>query len=338
MTTSFNHPTRLGRQGLVVPGMGLGCMGLTSFYGNDSSAANPREVIARALELGTPFLDTADAYGPFLNEEAVGAAIAGQRHHFILATKFGVVRPQGDTKAAAGTICGRADYVRASCEASLRRLGTDHIDLYFMHRADPDTPIEETTGAMADLVRQGKVRYIGFCEIGPSLIRRAHAVHPLTAVQSEYSLWHRDTEAIFPVLRELGIGFVAYSPLGRGFLSGRIRSLDDLAPDDWRRTSPRFQGENFARNLKVLDEVNRLAASRGLTPAQLALAWIQASAPNAVALNGATTVAQLEENVQALSVSLSAADLARIEELSPKGAFSGDSWPAGSVGARVNQS
>jgi aryl-alcohol dehydrogenase-like predicted oxidoreductase len=317
--------------------MGLGCMGLTSFYGNDTQSAKPVEVISRALDMGIPFVDTADAYGPYSNEYAVGSAIRGRRDQFVLATKFGVVRNKGDSQAATGSICGRARYVRESCEQSLQRLGTDHIDLYYMHRPDPDTPIEETADALAGLVAEGKVRYIGFCEIGPSLIRRAHAVHPVSAVQSEYSLWHRDTEDVFPTLRELGIGLVAYSPLGRGFLSGKIRSLDDLAPDDWRRQSPRFQGENFARNLQVLDEVNRLAAARSITPAQLALAWIISQGPSAVPLNGATNIEQLEENVRALDVQLSARDLESIDAFSPKGAFRGASWPAGSVGAKIDR-
>lgn len=326
----------LGSQGLQVPPMGMGCMGFTSFYGADTANARPAEVIARAIALGLPFLDTADAYGPFVNEEAVGAAIRGRRHEVVLATKFGVRRQDGDS-AGLGAIgvCGRADYVREACEASLRRLGTDHIDLYYMHRHDPDTPIEETTGALADLVRSGKVRGIGFCEIGPSLIRRAHAVHPLTAIQAEYSLWHRDPEeAVLPVLQQLGIGFVCYSPLGRGFLTGRIRSLDDLAPDDWRRHSPRFQGENFERNLALVDRISAWAAGRGATPAQLALAWLLAR--GAVPLQGATTVEQLEENAAALAVHLSEAELAELDRLAPLGTAAGEAWPEGSVGARVD--
>jgi aryl-alcohol dehydrogenase-like predicted oxidoreductase len=330
----IRYPVRLGVHGPTVPGMGLGCMGLTSFYGNDTAAADPKEVISRALDLGIPFVDTADAYGPYTNEIEVGAALKGRREQFVLATKFGVVRRDNDSKAATGSICGRAEYVRQSCEKSLKRLGTDHLDLYYMHRPDPHTPIEETTDALARLVAEGKVRYIGFCEIGPSLVKRAHAVHPVCGVQSEYSLWHRDTEDLLPTLRELGIGLVAYSPLGRGFLSGKIRSPDDLASDDWRRQSPRFQGENFARNLQVLDEVKRLAHANAITSAQLALAWIIAQ--GAVPLNGATSIEQLEENVRALDVQLSPHDLAAIEAVSPKGAFSGASWPAGSVGEKVD--
>jgi aryl-alcohol dehydrogenase-like predicted oxidoreductase len=316
--------------------MGMGCMGLTSFYGADSANARPAEVIARAIDLGLNLLDTADAYGPFVNEEAVGAAIRGRRHEVVLATKFGVRRKAGDS-AGLGAIgvCGRADYLKQACEASLRRLSTDHIDLYYMHRPDPDTPIEETAGALADLVREGKVRGVGYCEIGPSLIRRAHAVHPITAIQAEYSLWHRDPEdAVLPVLAELGIGFACYSPLGRGFLTGAIRSLEDLAPDDWRRHSPRFQGENFARNLALVERIQRWARSRGATPAQLALAWLIAR--RALPLQGATSVAQLEENAGALRVPLSAADLAELDHLAPKGTAAGEAWPEGTIGARVD--
>jgi aryl-alcohol dehydrogenase-like predicted oxidoreductase len=332
---SFKHPVRLSED-LIVPGLGLGCMGLTEFYGTDSREADANAVISRAIELGIPFLDTADAYGPWRNEEAVGRALRGRRHEVVLSSKFGVVRREDQGDGITGAICGRPNYVKAACDASLRRLGVDHLDLYFMHRPDPETPIEETAGALVDLVGAGKVRAIGFCEIGPALLRRAHAIHPVAAVQSEFSLWHRATAVLLPVLRELGVGLVAYSPLGRGFLSGKIRSLDDLAPDDWRRNSPRFQGDNFARNLAVVDRLKDIAARRGVTTAQLALAWIRAQADFIVPLSGATTVTQLEENAQSLEIQLDARELEEIEAASPRDAFAGESWPAGSVGARVD--
>lgn len=334
---TLKNARKLGSQGLVTPAMGMGCMGLTVFYGADTAAADPRAMIRHAIDAGVPFLDTSDAYGPFTNEAAVGEAIAGRRDEVILATKFGVVRREGQADGVSGGICGKAAYVAEACDASLRRLGTDHIDLYLMHRPDPDTPIEETVGAMGDLVRAGKVRYIGLCEVGPRLLRRAHATFPVSVVQSEYSLWHRDPEDLFGVLKELGIGLVPYSPLGRGFLTGKIRSIDDLAPDDWRRVSPRFQGENFARNLAVVDRVRALATQKGCTTAQLALAWVLAQGDFIVPLQGATTMAQLDENLGALEVRLTRGDLAGLDSISPKGAVAGDSWPAGSVGARVDR-
>jgi aryl-alcohol dehydrogenase-like predicted oxidoreductase len=326
----------LGSQGLKVSPMGMGCMGLTSFYGADTANAKPEEVIARSIDLGINLIDTADAYGPFVNEEAVGAALRGRRHEVVLCTKFGVRREADDSSGITAIgVSGRADYVKQACDASLKRLQTDHVDLYYMHRHDPDTPIEETAGALADLVRAGKVGALGYCEIGPTLIRRAHAVHPITAIQAEYSLWHRDPEdTVLPVLQELGIGLVCYSPLGRGFLTGKIRSLDDLAADDWRRQSPRFQGANFARNLELVERIEAMARLRGATPAQLALAWLVAR--GATPLQGATSIEQLEENVAALSFPIGPAELAEIEAIAPRGNTAGEAWPEGSIGARVD--
>jgi aryl-alcohol dehydrogenase-like predicted oxidoreductase len=296
-------------------------MGMSEFYG----PADERESIAtvhRALELGVTFLDTADMYGRGANEELVGKAIIGRRNEVFLATKFGIVRTDDPTYRGFN---GRPEYVRAACDASLKRLKVDHIDLYYQHRVDTSVPIEETVGAMAELVQQGKVRYLGLSEAAPANIRRAHAVHPITALQSEYSLWSRDPEdAVLPTLRELGIGFVPYSPLGRGFLSGQIKSLDDLAPDDFRRRLPRFQGENFARNLQLVDLVNEIAATKGVTPGQLALAWLLAQGDDIVPIPGTKRRAYLEENAAAVSITLTADELARIEEISPKGAAAGN--------------
>jgi aryl-alcohol dehydrogenase-like predicted oxidoreductase len=323
----------LGSAGLVVSALGQGCMGLTSFYGNDTASARPAELIAAALERGVSLFDTSDAYGPFINEEVVGDALAGRRSQVVLATKFGVVRTAGqsDGMQAVG-LCGNANYVREACEASLRRLRTDYIDLYFMHRVDPQTPIEETMLALADLVRAGKVRFVGLCEVNVEQIHRAHAVHPLTAVQSEYSLWHRDPEdEVRPLLDQLGVGLIGYSPLGRGFLTGMIRCPDDLAPDDWRRNNPRFSAENFARNLALVDHLRALAQHKGVTAAQLALAWLLRR--GAVPLQGATSIAQLDENLASARVRLSDAELAAIDTIAPRGAAAGDAWPAGSIGA-----
>ncbi|HSP79070.1 MAG TPA: aldo/keto reductase, partial [Myxococcaceae bacterium] len=273
----------LGKQGLKVSALGLGCMGMSEFYG----AANEQEsisVIHRALELGVDFLDTADMYGPFTNEKLVGKAIADRRDKVILATKFGNVR--GEDGSFLG-ISGKPDYVRQACEASLKRLGVDVIDLYYQHRVDPTVPIEETIGAMAELVKQGKVRYLGLSEAAPATIRRAHAVHPISALQTEYSLWSREPEdEILPTVRELGIGFVAYSPLGRGFLTGRYRRFEDLAPDDWRRHLPRFQGENFQKNLQLVDKIHELAERKGVQASQLALAWVLAQGNDIVPIPG----------------------------------------------------
>jgi aryl-alcohol dehydrogenase-like predicted oxidoreductase len=315
---------KLGSLGLEVSEIGLGCMGMSEFYGR----ADEGEAIAtihRALELGVNFLDTADAYGPFTNERLVGRAIAGRRDQVVLATKFGNVRGEGGERLG---IRGDAEYVRQACDASLRRLGVDHIDLYYQHRVDPATPIEETVGAMAALVEAGKVRYLGLSEAAPETIRRAHAVHPITTLQTEYSLWSRDPEdEILPTVRELGIGFVAYSPLGRGFLSGRFRSIDDFDADDFRRQNPRFQGENFRRNLDLVQRVHEIAAEKGVTPAQLALAWVLSRGDDIVPIPGTKHVRYLEENLGALDVQLLPDDLARIEQVFPKGATVGDRYP-----------
>jgi len=314
----------LGAQGLTVSALGLGAMGMSEFYGTPDEAES-LATLARAVDLGITFIDTADMYGRGHNEELVGRAIAAHRGRVQLATKFGIMR--SDDPRARG-ISGKPEYVRQACEASLKRLGTDYIDLYYQHRVDPTVPIEETIGAVAALVKEGKVRYIGLSEAAPATIRRAHAVHPISALQTEYSLWSRDPEdEILPTLRELGIGFVPYSPLGRGFLSGEVRSVDDLAADDFRRHSPRFQGENFARNLALVDRVRELAAGKGITPSQLALAWLLAQGEDIVPIPGTKRRTYLEENTGALAIRLSAEDLARIEEATPKGAAAGERYP-----------
>ena len=311
-------------QGLEVSAIGLGCMGMSEFYGaRDEQEA--LETIHRALDLGVTFLDTADMYGPFTNEKLVARAISGRRDEVQLATKFGNVR--GENGEWLG-IRGDADYVRQACEASLARLGVDHIDLYYQHRVDKSTEIEETVGTMAELVEAGKVRHIGLSEASSETIRRAHAVHPVTALQTEYSLWTRDPEdGIFPTVRELGIGFVAYSPLGRGFLSGRVTSPDDLDPDDFRRRNPRFQGENFDRNLELVERVREIAEEKDVTPAQLALAWVLRQGDDIVPIPGTKRARYLEENARAAEVELSDEDLARIEDAFPKGATSGERYP-----------
>jgi len=317
---------RLGGHGLVVSSLGLGCMGMSEFYGALDDAESVA-TIHRALDLGITLLDTADVYGPHTNERLVGRAIAGQRDAIVLATKFGIMR--GPDPKSRG-VNGRPEYVRASCDASLQRLGVDHIDLYYQHRVDPNVPIEETVGPMADLVGQGKVRYLGLSEAAPATIRRAHAVHPISALQTEYSLWSREPEAeILPTCRELGIGFVAYSPLGRGFLTGRFRRFEDLPPDDYRRTVPRFQGENFEKNLGLVKRVEEIAREKGCTPAQLALAWLLAQGEDIVPIPGTKQRRRLEENAASTNVTLTAAELRRIAAVAPQGVAAGERYPAG---------
>jgi aryl-alcohol dehydrogenase-like predicted oxidoreductase len=313
----------LGTQGLTVSALGLGCMGMSEFYG----ARDEDEAIAtihRALELGVTFLDTADMYGPFTNERLVGRAIAGRRDGVVLATKFGNVRGEQGERLG---VRGDPDYVRKACDASLERLGVDHVDLFYQHRVDFETPIEETVGAMAELVQAGKVRHLGLSEASPRTIRRAHAVHPIAALQTEYSLWTRDPEdEVLPTVRELGIGFVAYSPLGRGFLTGQIRSVDDLAEDDFRRSHPRFRGDNFQRNWDLLDEVRAIAREKGVADARLALAWVLSRGDDIVPIPGTKRRRYLEENAGAVDVELTDEDLERIEAAFPKGATAGDRY------------
>jgi aryl-alcohol dehydrogenase-like predicted oxidoreductase len=313
----------LGNQGLVVSELGLGCMGMSEFYGTgdeDESIAT----IHRAIELGITFLDTADMYGPFTNEELVGKAIAGRRDEVVIATKFGNERAEDGTRLG---INGRPEYVHRACDASLSRLGVDHIDLYYQHRVDPEVPVEETWGAMKELVEAGKVRYLGISEAAPETIRRAHRVHPVSALQTEYSLWSRDVEdEILPTVRELGIGFVAYSPLGRGFLTGQIRRFEDLPEDDFRRTSPRFQGENFEKNLELVDRVKEIASEKGVTSGQLALAWLLYQGEDIVPIPGTKRREYLEENARAVDVELTDEDLGRIQEVAPVGAAAGERY------------
>jgi aryl-alcohol dehydrogenase-like predicted oxidoreductase len=314
----------LGSQGLTVSALGLGCMGMSEFYsGRDDNDAV--STIHRALDLGVTFLDTADMYGPFKNEELVGRAIRERRDQVVIATKFGSVRsPDGGFLG----ISGRPEYVRSACEGSLQRLGVDHIDLYYQHRVDPNTPIEDTVGAMAELVREGKVRYLGLSEAAPETIRRAHRVHAITALQTEYSLWSRDPEdAVLPTVRELGIGFVAYSPLGRGFLTGRFRTIDDLPADDYRRNSPRFQGQNFQKNLDLVTHIETVARQKGCRPSQLALAWLLARGQDIVPIPGTKRVKYLEENIGALNVHLTPEDLTRIDSIAPRGVAAGTRYP-----------
>ena len=305
----------LGTQGLQVSRQGLGCMGMSDFYGpgdDDESTAT----IHRALDLGVTFFDTSDMYGPHTNEVLVGKALAVRRDEAVIATKFGIVRDPDDP--AKRSVNGRPEYVRQSCDGSLSRLGVDHIDLYYQHRVDPDTPIEETVGAMAELVTQGKVRFLGLSEAAPETIRRAHAVHPISALQTEYSVWSRDPEReILPTLRDLGIGFVPYSPLGRGFLTGTMRSLDDLDESDFRRYQPRFQGDNLADNIAIVEVVDQLAAAKGCTPGQVALAFVHAAGRDVAPIPGTKRRAYLEENVAALDVELTEEDLAILDTVAP---------------------
>src|SRR6476469_9833550 len=324
MSAASQKIRRLGSQGLQTSAIGLGCMGMSDFYG-PSNEQQSIATIHHALEIGMNFLDTADMYGPATNEQLVGRAIKGRRDKVILATKFGNVRDP-KTRAFLG-VNGKPEYVRQACEASLKRLGVDTIDLYYQHRVDRNTPIEDTVGAMAELVREGKVRYIGLSEASVATIRRAHKVHPITAVQTEYSLWTRDPEdGLLDALRSLAIGFVAYSPLGRGFLTGQIKRIEDLAADDFRRQTPRFQGENFNKNLELVEKVEEIAAEHKCTPAQLALAWVLAQGDDIVPIPGTRHPKRVEENLHALDIVLSESDLRRIDAAAPKGVAAGERY------------
>jgi aryl-alcohol dehydrogenase-like predicted oxidoreductase len=320
----------LGSEGLVVSELGFGCMGMSEFYGTGDEDES-LSTIRRALELGINFVDTADMYGPFTNEKLVGKAVGGRREEVVLATKFGNVRGENGERLG---ISGDPDYVRKACDASLERLGVDHIDLYYQHRVDPETPVEETWGAMKELVEAGKVRYLGISEAAPETIRRAHSVHPVSALQTEYSLWSRDVEdEILPTVRELGIGFVPYSPLGRGFLTGRITSPEDFEEDDFRRNAPRFQGENFQRNLDLVDRVREIAQEKDVTAGQLALAWLLHQGEDIVPIPGTKRREYLEENAAAADVELTDEDLRRIEEVAPAGAAAGERYDEAGMGA-----
>ncbi|MGN6257097.1 MAG: aldo/keto reductase [Solirubrobacterales bacterium] len=316
-------PQRTLGPDLDVSAIGLGCMGMSEFYGS-ADEGEAKAVIGRALELGVTFFDTADMYGPFTNERLVGSALAPHRDEVVIATKFGNVRGSNGERLG---VRGDSDYVREACDASLQRLGIDHIDLYYQHRVDPEVPIEETVGTMGELVEQGKVRHLGLSEAAAETIRRAHATHPITALQTEYSLWSREPEEeILPTVRELGIGFVPYSPLGRGFLTGQIRSPEDLPPDDFRRNNPRFQGENFERNLELVERVEEIAAEKDATPGQLALAWVLAQGDDLAPIPGTKRIHYLEENVAAAEIELSEEDLRRIDEAAPRGSAAGDRY------------
>jgi aryl-alcohol dehydrogenase-like predicted oxidoreductase len=325
---------QLGRSGLTVSALGLGCMGMSDFYGPTDDAESLR-TLARALELGVTLFDTADMYGPFTNEELLGRFFKedkARRDRVVLATKFGIERdPNDPTKRG---INGRPEYLRQACEGSLKRLGTDHIDLYYQHRVDPTVPIEETVGEMGRLVEEGKVRYLGLSEPGPETIRRAQATHPIAAVQTEYSLWSREVEVeVLPVLRELGIGLVPYSPLGRGFLTGEIQKFEDFAPDDYRRFSPRFQGDNFNKNLRLVNHLRDLAKLKGVSASQLALAWVLAQGEDLVPIPGTKRVKYLDENIGALDVTLNDDELRHLDELLPLGAAAGTRYPEAMMAA-----
>ena len=320
----------LGKHGPTVGAIGLGCMGMSAFYGPRDEAES-LATLDRALELGVTLLDTADAYGPHTNEQLVGKALRGRRDKVVLATKFGIVGSPDPTKR---TISGRPEYVKSACDASLARLGVETIDLYYQHRVDPNTPIEDTVGAMADLVKAGKIRFIGLSEAGPETLRRASKIHPIAALQTEYSLWSRDPEdGLLATCRELGIGFVAYSPLGRGFLTGQIKAFEDLAADDWRRFNPRFAGDNFGKNLELVSHLAAVAKGKGVTAGQLALAWVLSRGDDIVPIPGTKRRTYLEENVAAAKITLSADELARIDAIAPRGAAAGTRYPEALMGS-----